>query len=94
MLRIRSGRPVPAKLGSRKEESSLLWNAWRTDSCIGSQRPSRSDWIDFLKYRFGYPSTRNEPSPTSMTTFPSSSVRRVGTACLARVESVPWVGWP
>jgi hypothetical protein len=36
MLRIRSGKPSPAKLGSRSAESSLLWRMECTSSCIGS----------------------------------------------------------
>jgi hypothetical protein len=35
VLRIRSGRPCPARLGSRNEARSLLWKRWRTTSCIG-----------------------------------------------------------
>ena len=79
MLRIRSVKPSPAKLGSRSAQSSLLWKMECTSSCIGRAAEPKSDWIDFLKYRFGYPSTRKEPPLTSITTSPSSSVRKVGT---------------
>lgn len=94
MLRILSGRPLPAKLGQWIDEINLLWRIQCTSSFIGYARLLRSDWIAFLDYRFGYPSTRKEPPVTSMTTFPSSSVRSVGTRWRASTDSVPAVGWP
>lgn len=93
VLRIRSVSPLPAKLGRRRAEISLRWRE-STSSFIGIAPPPPSDWIGFLKYRFGYPSTWNERASTSITTSPSWSVLSVGTPCPARVARVPRVGWP
>jgi hypothetical protein len=57
MLRILSGKPSPAKLGSRIAESSWLNRKERTTSWIGTSAGPDSDWIGFLEYRFGHPST-------------------------------------
>jgi hypothetical protein len=56
VLRIRSASPLPATLDRRRVEISLLWRE-STSSFIGIASPLASNWIGFLEYRFGYPST-------------------------------------
>lgn len=94
VLRIRSGRPFPAKLGSRSDERSLLLKLECTSTSIGRSSSRQSDWISFLNFRFDHLSTEKEPRLTSITTVPSRSVRSVGTRYRARVARVSGVGCP
>lgn len=61
---------------------------------IGFRRAAQSDCARFLNFQFDHPSTRIEPLFTSITTSPSSSVRKTGIWCRARTASVPGVGCP
>lgn len=93
VLRILSGKPLPAKLGSRRE-SSLLWWLEFTTCCIDPGRPHPSDWIEFLDFRFDHLSTLNPRDSTSMTIVPSRSVRSVGTRCCSSAVRVAGAGCP
>ena len=60
VLRIRSGRPCRRSWAAATTCRSLMLTMERTTPCIGTGGADRSDWIEFLKFRFDHPSSRNE----------------------------------